>query len=67
MEPTEDIEEFYMDLYSRKIPWNEDSDKIQWERSNIGRFNIREAIGVLNETHRLEKKSKWRKIWGGNW
>ena len=22
---------------------------------------------MLNETHRLEKEAKWRKIWGGSW
>ena len=47
MAPTEDIEEFYMDLYSRKIHWHKSPDKIQWGYSNLGRFNIKEAVGFL--------------------
>ena len=67
MAPTEDIEEFYMDLYSRKIHWHKSPDKIRWGYSNLERFNIKEAIVVLNETHRMEKEAKWRKNWGGKW
>ena len=33
----------------------------------MGRFNIKEAIGIMNENHRQEKEEKWTKIWGGNW
>ena len=32
----------------------------------MGKFNIKEAIEMLTETHRMEKV-KWMKIWGGRW
>ena len=51
----EDIENFYIDLCSRRIPWHEGQDKFRWGYSNLGRFSIKEAIGVMNETYRQEK------------
>ena len=60
--PKEDIEKFYSDLCSRRIPWHEGQEKIMWGYSNLGRFNIKEAIGVMNETYRQEKEATWRKI-----
>ena len=54
----EDIENFYTDLCSKRIPWHEGQDKIRWGYSNLGRFNIKEAIGVMNETYRQEKEAK---------
>ena len=65
--PTEDMDDFYMELCSRKIPWHNGMNKIRWGYSNLGRFNTKESIGLLTETHRLEKEAKWRKFWGGKW
>ena len=67
MAPTENMDDFYMELCSRNIPWHDGPDNIHWDYSNLGRFNIREAIGLIAETHRLEKEGKWRKVWGGKW
>ena len=62
MAPTENIDDFYMELYSRNIPSHDGPDKIHWGYSNLGRFNIKESIGLIIETHRLEKEEKWRKV-----
>ena len=48
--PVEDIEDLYIELSSRKIPRHAGMNKLRWGYSNLGRFNIKEAIGVMNET-----------------
>ena len=62
----ENIEYFYNELFFRLIPRNSGPDKLRWGYTNLGNFNIKEAIEMLNETHRMEEV-KWRKIWGGRW
>ena len=65
--PTKDMDHLYMELCSRKIPWHDGPYKICWGYSKLGRFNIKDSISLLIETHRLEKEAKWRKMWGGRW
>ena len=40
-------------------------DKLRWGYMNMGSFNIKEAMELPTETHRMEKEAKLRKIWGG--
>ena len=65
--PNENIEKLYYELCTRKIPKNAGPDKLRWGYTNVGNFNIKEEIGLLTETHTLEKDGKWIKIWGGRW
>ena len=65
LKPSEDIDNFYNNLCSRRIPWHEGQDKIRWGYSNLGRFNIKEAIGVMNENHRQKKKRNGQKYGEG--
>ena len=64
--PEENIEYFYNEIFSKKIPRNAGPNKLRWGYTNLGNFNIKEAIEMLTETHRMEEV-KWRKIWGGIW
>ena len=64
--PEEKIEYFYNELFFRNIPRNSEPDKLRWGYTNLAKFNIKEYIEILTETHRMEEV-KWRKIWGGVW
>ena len=62
--PEENTEDFYNELFSKKIPKNVGPEKLIWGYTNLGNFNIKESIEILIESHRMEKEVKWRKIWG---
>ena len=44
----------------------EDQTRSDGGYTNLGNFNIKEAIGSLTKTHRMEE-GKWRKILCGRW
>ena len=44
---TEDIQVLWDDLQSRQIRVNNDNDKIIWEFSQFGTFNMKEAARVI--------------------
>ena len=65
--PDENIDDFCYELCTRKIPRNAGPENIRSGYTNVGNFNIKSTIGLLNETHRMEKEGKWRKLWGRRW
>ena len=46
----EDIKDFLIGLYEKRITKNEDHDKLRWGYTNSGNFNPKEALGFLTGT-----------------
>ena len=60
----EDIEDFLMGLYEKRITKNEDPDKLRWGYANSGNFNPKEALGLLIRTHNLVPEARPGKKFG---
>ena len=60
--PREDIEDFLSELYKKRISKNEDLDKLRWGYTNSGKFNPKEALGLLTVIQNIVPEAKWKKI-----